>query len=117
MQGRLGVSTVSRPGHLSLYRYVDMNVLNGARAVLVLAITSCAAGCATLAPASDSVRTTTALADVASCNLLGKVIVADGPDASREARDETVRLGGNVLLRKSDEVWNGNAYKCPAAAH
>ena len=94
-----------------------MNVLNGARTVLVLAITSCAAGCATPAPASDSVRVTTTLADVASCILLGKVIVADGPDASKEARDETVRLGGNVLLRKNAEVWNGNAYKCPAAAH
>jgi hypothetical protein len=94
-----------------------MNVLNGACAVLVLAITCCAAGCATPAPASDSVRITTTLADVASCNLLGKVIVADGPNASKDARDETARLGGNVLLRKNDEVWNGNAYQCPAAPH
>ncbi len=94
-----------------------MNVLNGACAVL--AITSCAAGCATTttAPRSDSVRVTTTLADVAGCNLLGKVLVADGPDASKEARDETVRLGGNVLLRKNELVWNGDAYQCPAAAH
>ena len=92
-----------------------MNVLNGACVLLV--ITSCATGCATPAPASASVRATTTPAEVDGCNLLGKVIVADGPNASKEARDETVRLGGNVLLRKSEEVWNGNAYQCPAAAH
>jgi hypothetical protein len=49
--------------------------------------------------------------------LLGKVIVADGPNAEKEARAETARLGGNVLLRKGDQVWNGNAYHCPTAAH
>ena len=95
-----------------------MNVLNGACAVL--AITSCAAGCATPAPtpASDPVRVTTTLADIAGCNLLGKVIVSDtAPDAAKEARDQTAGLGGNVLLRKNELVWNGNAYQCPAAAH
>lgn len=92
-----------------------MNVLNAACAVL--AITSCAGGCATPAPASDPVRVTTTLADVAGCALLGKVIVSDGPDAAKEARDRTVGLGGNVLLRKNELVWNGNAYQCPAAAH
>jgi lipopolysaccharide export system protein LptA len=92
-----------------------MNVRNGA--CVVLAITSCAAGCATPAPASDSIRATTTLADVDGCNLLGKVIVADGPNAEKEARAETARLGGNVLLRKGDQVWNGNAYHCPTAAH
>ena len=91
-----------------------MNVLNGACVVLI--ITSCAAGCATAAPASDAVRATTTLEDVAGCNLLGKVIVADTPDAAKEARDETARLGGNVLLRKNEQVWNGNAYQCPAAS-
>jgi hypothetical protein len=94
---------------------IDMKLLNGT--CVVLAIASCAASCATTAPASDSVRVTTTLADVDGCNLLGKVIVADGADASKEARNEVVRLGGNVLLRKNDEVWNGNAYQCPAAAH
>jgi hypothetical protein len=63
------------------------------------------------------VRATTTLADVDNCNLLGKVIVADGPNAEKEARAETARLGGNVLLRKGDQVWNGNAYHCPAATH
>jgi len=92
-----------------------MNVLNAACAIL--AITLCAAGCATPAPATDSVRATTALADVDGCNLLGKVIVADGPDAEKEARAKTAQVGGNVLLRKSDQVWNGNAYQCPAAGH
>ena len=92
-----------------------MNVLNGACAVL--AITSCAAGCATPAPASDPVRVTPTLADVAGCNLLGKVFVADGPDAEKQARAKTASLGGNVLLRKNEEVWNGNAYQCPAGAH
>ena len=92
-----------------------MNVLN--RACAVLAITACATGCATPAPVSDHVRVTTTLADVDGCNLLGKVIVADGPDAEKEARAQTAKVGGNVLLRKSDQVWNGNAYQCPAAAH
>ena len=89
-----------------------MNVLNGACAVL--AITSCAAGCATPAPVAP-VRVTLTLADVAGCNLLGKVIVADTGDPAKAARDKTASLGGNVLLRKNDEVWNGNAYQCPGA--
>jgi len=92
-----------------------MNVLNGACAVL--AVTSCAVGCATPAPKSDPVRVTTTLADVAGCTLLGKVIVSDTADAGKEARDQTARVGGNVLLRKNEMVWNGNAYRCPAPAH
>jgi hypothetical protein len=92
-----------------------MNVLNAACAVL--AITCCAAGCATPAPVSDQVKDTTMLRDVEGCNLLGKVIVADTGDPAKAARDKTASLGGNVLLRKNDQVWNGNAYKCPAAAH
>ena len=93
----------------------NLNILNGACAVL--AITCCAAGCATSAPSSDHVKTTTTLADVDGCNLLGKVIVADTGDPAKAARDKTASLGGNVLLRKNDQVWNGNAYQCPAAAH
>jgi hypothetical protein len=92
-----------------------VNVVNSACAVL--AITSCAAGCATPALASHSIRATTTLAGVDGCNLLAKVIVADGPNAEKEARAETARLGGNVLLRKGDQVWNGNAYQCPAVGH
>jgi hypothetical protein len=93
-----------------------MNDLIGASAVLV--IMSCAAGCATPAPASDSVRATTTLEDVSGCNLLGKIIVSDtSPDPAKEARRQTAVLGGNVLLRKNDQVWNGNAYQCPSAAH
>ena len=91
-----------------------MNVLSSV--CLVMAITACA-GCATPAPASDSVRVTNKLADVDGCNLLGKVIVAETPDAEKEARAEVARVGGNVLLRKGPQVWNGNAYHCPAAAH
>jgi hypothetical protein len=92
-----------------------MNLVNAACAVL--AITSCAAGCTTPPHASDQVKATTTLDDVTGCNLLGKVFVADGPDAEKEARTKTASLGGNVLLRKNDQVWNGNAYQCPAAAH
>jgi len=92
-----------------------MNLLNGA--CVVLAIASCAAGCATPAPSSSPVKVTTTFADVDGCNLLGKVIVADGPDAEKEARAKVASLGGNVLLRKTDQVWNGNAYQCPAATH
>ena len=92
-----------------------MKLLNGACVVLVTA--SCAAGCATPAPSSAAVRVTITLADVDGCNLLGKVIVADAPDAEKEARAKVASLGGNVLLRKTDQVWNGNAYQCPAGAH
>jgi hypothetical protein len=83
----------------------------------VLVIASCVAGCAASAPVSNPVRVAISLDDVAGCTLLGKVFVADGPDAEKNARDKTVSLGGNVLLRKTDQVWNGNAYKCPAPAH
>jgi len=89
-----------------------MKVLIGACAVL--AITSCVAGCATPAPASDSVRVATTLDEVAGCKLLGKVIVSE-TDPEKEARHQTVTLGGNALLRKNEQVWNGNAYQCPPA--
>jgi hypothetical protein len=97
-----------------------MNVLNSALAVL--AIISCVVGCTTPAPAtppaSDSVRVTVAPADIASCNLLGKIIVSESsPDLAKAAREETARVGGNVLLRKNEHVWNGNAYHCPAEEH
>jgi len=87
-----------------------------------LAIISCAAGCAEQAPppvpGSDAVRATTSLTDITDCNLLGKVIVSDAsPDPAKAARDQTATLGGNVLLKMNEQVWNGNAYKCPAAAH
>ena len=91
-----------------------MNVLNSACAVLVIAF--CAVGCATPPPsAAEQVRVTTTLGDVEGCTLLGKVFVSD-TDAEKEARDKVVRLGGNVLLKKSAEVWNGNAYQCPTVA-
>lgn len=91
-----------------------MNVLNGA--CVVLAVSSWAAGCATRPPASAPVTVTTELSDVAHCILLGKVAVSDSPDAADQARAQTAALGGNVLLRKNDQVWNGNAYECPAGA-
>jgi len=91
-----------------------MNVLNAACAVLI--IMSCAAGCTTPAPPSTPVRDTTTFDDVAGCSLLGKVIVSDtAADPAKDARNQTAALGGNVLLRKSEQVWNGNAYHCPAA--
>jgi hypothetical protein len=91
-----------------------MNILNAACAVVTIA--SWVAGCATPAPAPNPVRATTSIDDVANCTLLGKVVVSDS-DSEKAARDEVARLGGNMLLRKSDQVWNGNAYNCPAAAH
>jgi hypothetical protein len=94
---------------------VTMNALKSA--CVILAIASCVAGCATPPPsAADRVRVTTALADVEGCSLLGKVFVG-GTAPEKDARAEVVRLGGNVLLKKSAEVWNGNAYQCPAVAH
>lgn len=95
-----------------------MNILGGACTLLVA--TSCVAGCATPAPVpgSESVKDTTALADIADCNMLGKVIVSDdSPTPEKDARDQTATLGGNVLLRVNEMVWNGNAYLCRGAAH
>ena len=86
----------------------------------LIAVSMLAAGCATPAPTPDPVRVTTTLTDVDGCNLLGKVIVPDtdtDPDPAKAARDKTANLGGNVLLRKNDVVWNGNAYQCPPATH
>jgi hypothetical protein len=93
-----------------------MNILYGACAAL--AIASGAAGCATTAPAPSPVRSTTTVSDVDGCTLLGKVIVSDSdPDPAKAARDKVASIGGNMLLRKSDQVWNGNAYACPPATH
>ena len=86
-----------------------MSIGNAAFALLLL--TSCVVGCATTAPASAPVSVTLTPGDVAACTLLGKVLVPDGPDAEKAARDETASLGGIVLLRKDDQVWNGNAYQ------
>src|SRR5262249_24507819 len=105
-------------GCATFYGELDMNILIGACAALV--ILSCAAGCTTPAPApaSDSVRVTTTSDDVSGCTLLGKVIVSDSsPDPAKEARQQTAAVHGNVLLRKNDQVWNGNAYQCPTAVH
>jgi hypothetical protein len=95
-----------------------MNVLKSVSTVLLI---SCgAAACtSTPAPAADPVKVTTTLADVEGCSPVGKVIVSDtDPDAARAARNQTAGLGGNVLLRQNELVWNGSAYHCPpAAAH
>jgi hypothetical protein len=93
-----------------------MNVLSGAFALLVIMV--CAAGCTTPPPPAPPVRVTTSSDDVAGCILLGKVIVSDtAADPAKDARNQTAAVGGNVLLRKNDLVWNGNSYQCPAAAH
>jgi hypothetical protein len=42
-------------------------------------------------------------------------VVVSETDPEKEARHQTVTLGGNVLLRKNEQVWNGNAYQCPPA--
>jgi hypothetical protein len=93
-----------------------MNVLHAGSAAVALTLS---AACAThTTPGPDPVKTTTALADVTGCSLLGKVIVSDtDPDAAKAARDQTAAIGGNVLLRKNEYVWNGNAYHCPGDAH
>jgi hypothetical protein len=58
------------PSDSTTLRDQKMSVLIDA--CVVLAITSCAAGCATVPSASDQVRVTNAPADVEGCNLLGK---------------------------------------------
>ena len=94
-----------------------MNVLQAGSTLVALAFCAACAMHGTAGPAP--VKVTTSLDDVAGCSLVGKVIVSDSdPDAARAARDQTAAIGGNVLLRKNELVWNGNAYHCaPAGAH
>jgi hypothetical protein len=93
-----------------------MRVLHAGSAAVALALSAACATHTTAGP--DPVKTTTVLADVAGCDLLGKIIVSDTePDAAKAARDQTAAIGGNVLLRKNELVWNGNAYHCPGMAH
>jgi hypothetical protein len=44
-------------------------------------------------------------------------VVVPDTNTEKAARAEVAKLGGNMLLRKSEQVWNANAYNCPAAAH
>jgi hypothetical protein len=93
-----------------------MKVLHAGSAAVALTLSAACAMHTTAGP--DPVKITTTLDDVAGCSLLGKVIVSDtDPDAAKTARDQTAAIGGNVLLRKNEYVWNGNAYHCPGNAH
>jgi hypothetical protein len=84
----------------------------------VLAIGAIVTGCSTvsLAPGADQVNVTRNAAEVAACASLGsvsppKVLLTD-PDAERQMQNETLDLGGNVLLLTTSLGRSGIAYHC-----
>ncbi len=90
--------------------------------LVAVAICATAAGCSTvsLAPGADEIKVSRNTADVAACASLGNVgnpppIMTD-PDAERQMRNETVKLGGNALLLTSPFGRTGIAYRCGDAA-
>lgn len=86
-------------------------------ALTSLALAGALADCITPAPGSDLVRITIRPADVAGCTPLGNVRVPpDEVQSEQDARNQTVGLGGNVLLNTDLLRMSGVAYRCPAAA-
>jgi len=85
---------------------------------VVVAACALAAGCSTvsLAPGADQVRVTSKAADVAACTSVGSVQAASSmltdPDAERQMQNQTLTLGGNVLLFSSPLHRSGTAYHC-----
>lgn len=84
----------------------------------VAAICTVAAGCASvsLAPGADQVAVTRNAADVAACTPVGDMSgpppMMTDPDVDRRMRNETLSLGGNVLLITSSLRRTGTAYRC-----
>jgi len=85
---------------------------------LIAALCALAAGCASvkLAPGADEVRLTRNGADVAGCSPIGSVgtsqpMITD-PDAQRQMQNETLALGGNIVLLTSAFGRSGTAYRC-----
>lgn len=84
----------------------------------VAAICTVAAGCASvsLAPGADQVTVTRRAADVAACTPVGDMSspppMMTDPDVDRRMRNETLSLGGNVLLITSSLRRTGTAYRC-----
>lgn len=84
----------------------------------VAAICTVAAGCASvsLAPGADQVTVTRNAADVAACTPVGDMSspppMMTDPDVDRRMRNETLSLGGNVLLITSSLRRTGTAYRC-----
>ena len=93
------------------------------RCRLLIAVTcALAAGCANvkLAPGADQVKLTRNSAEVAGCTPIGNVgtsqpMITD-PDAQRQMQNETLALGGNIVLLTSAFGRAGTAYRCGGAA-
>jgi hypothetical protein len=81
-----------------------------------LASAAALGGCITPVPGAAQVRITTQAAEVAGCTPVGNVRVPqDEVQSEQDARNQTVGLGGNVLLNTNVLTMNGVAYRCPAA--
>jgi hypothetical protein len=86
--------------------------------LVVLAICAIVAGCATvpLSPGAEQVKVTRHAADVAACASVGNLstpsMMMTDPDAERQMQNETLGLGGNVLLLSSSVSRTGIAYRC-----
>jgi len=85
---------------------------------VVVAICAMVAGCASvsLTPGAEQVKVTRYAADVAACASLGNLstppMMMTDPDAERQLQNETLGLGGNVLLLTSSMGRIGVAYRC-----
>jgi len=85
---------------------------------VVIAACAILAGCSSvsLAPGADQIKATSNAADVAACASLGALdppppMMTD-PDVERLLRNETLAIGGNVLLFSSPVRRSGSAYRC-----
>jgi len=87
-------------------------------APVVVAICAIVAGCQTvsLSSGAEQVKATRNAAEVAGCTSLGNLstppMMMTDPDAERALRNETLGLGGNVLLVTSSTGRVGVAYRC-----
>jgi len=85
---------------------------------IVAAACAMAAGCSTvkLTAGAEQVKVTRDAAEVATCTSLGNVstpsLMLTDPDAERQMQNETLGIGGNVLLLTTAWSRTGMAYRC-----
>jgi hypothetical protein len=89
---------------------------------VVVAICAIVTGCATVSlnPGAEQIKVTHNAADVSNCASVGNLttppMMMTDPDAERQLQNETLGLGGNVLLLASSMSRMGIAYRCGDAA-
>jgi hypothetical protein len=88
--------------------------------LLISVLSGCLSANVTLAPGADKIKVTKSPTDVASCVAVGNV---DGRNASgltsdgvRQMQNQTLGVGGNVLLVTSELSQKGIAYRCDAGS-